>query len=103
MSNKLSLTLGVALATLGIAYWADAAGAADIKLTIVPDGVGNPDEVSIWDESSPVHLNTTPPITYTLTWPQDAIKKELDVRAEWEGIAQDIGLKIYKQYGGRTF
>jgi hypothetical protein len=77
MSNKLFLTFGVALAILGIASRATAAGAAEIKLTIVPDGDGHPAEVSIWDESSSTHLNTEPPIIYTLAWPQTDITKEL--------------------------
>jgi hypothetical protein len=103
MSNKLPLAFRLSLAILGIASWTSAAGAGDIKLTIVPDGDGKPDEVTIWDESSPTHLDTEPPITYLLAWPPADITKELDVRAEWNDVPQDIGLKLYKQYGGRAF
>jgi hypothetical protein len=103
MPNRFSLALGIALASLSMAPWSDSAGAADITLTIMPDGEGNPDEVSIWDEGSSTRLSTEPPITYMLAWPQADITKELDLRAEWKGAAQDIGLKLYKQYGGRRF
>lgn len=99
MSN--TLTFRVALAALGI--WATAAGAADTKLTIVPDGDSTPDEVSIWDETSSTHLSTESPIIYILAWTQADITKELDVTAAWNGAAQDIGLRLYKQYGGRSF
>jgi hypothetical protein len=102
MSNK-RFVLGVVLAILSIAHGADIAQAADITLSIVPNGDGTPDEVSIWDESSSTTLDPKPPITFTLTWPQSEIVKELDVTAKWKDAGQDLGLKLYKQYGGRKF
>lgn len=77
--------------------------ADDIQLTLLPDDADTLEHIKIWELASPIHLSTTPPITHAIAWSKPDVRREFDIEAKWENGTEQIGLRLYKAYLGRSY